>query len=590
MRTVVALLIVSMLTMPAWGQPVGPVKKPTTRPTTPAEIRLAKPMPKDPWDYAVQMTAQVQKSPPQIKLVWVADTNATEYMVYRKQGELPDFGKPLATLPGTATEWLDKNVRVGEAYEYHVDKKFKQMWNEQMTEFLGHGDIFAGIEIPLADLPGKVILIVDKTQGEALAMEITRLQDDLTGDGWQVLRHDVDPNQSVPSVKDLIVKDYQADAKKVQAVFLLGHIPVPYAGDMTWHHKGMFDGAWPADVYYGSIAGKWTDTEVNDIKGGEKSHRNIPGDGKFDQGQLTAPAELMVGRVDAWGLTQGEKAKMHLFNLSETELLRRYLDKDHRWRQGQIKAQDRALYFCHEPATVAFMGEPYRNFAATVGAQNITNAMWLPTLTAAQQKEPYLFAWGVGGAGDIHVNFSNADIAAVFTEVGGSGILDWVLYPHLRSPIFSKSYTLSCDWINGDKYYMALGEPIGFCMRHSQNKTWPADAREGEKTWVFKALMGDPTLRLHPVPPVSDLAAGAAGQLTWKARTGAEGLVGYHVYRAAEKAGPYTRLTEQPATGASFADPKPAARSWYMVRAVKLQASPSGSYFTAGQGAFVEGR
>jgi hypothetical protein len=545
-------------------------------------------MPAAPSDYAVQLSAQIQKSPPEIKLVWVADPNATEYTVYRKQGEAADFGKPLATLPGTATSWLDKNVVAGPPFEYRVDKKFAQVWNGQMTEFAGWGAIYAGIEIPLVDQPGKVVLIVDKTQAAALAAEISRLQEDLVGDGWQVLRHDVDPNQSVPSVKDLIVKDYQADPKKVQAVFLLGHGPVPYSGDIKWHHKGMFDGAWPADVYYGSIAGKWTDTEVNDTKGGEKSHRNTPGDGKFDQGQLTAPAELAVGRVDAWGLTQGDKAKMHLYNLSETELLKRYLDKDHRWRQGQIKAQDKALYFCHEPATVAFMGEPFRNFAATVGAQNITNAMWLPTLAASQQKEPYLFAWGFGGAGDIHVNFSNADIAAVFTEVGGSGILDWVLYPHLRSPIFSKSYTLSCDWINGDKYYMALGEPLGFCMRHSQNKTWPADAREGEKTWVFKALMGDPTLRLHPVPPVTNLTVTAPATLAWKAPADADALVGYHIYRAAEKAGPYTRLTDQPVKDARFADPKPGAKSWYMVRTVKLQSSPSGTYFNAAQGIFVQ--
>jgi hypothetical protein len=579
MRSVISLSIMLIMTMPAWGQPVGPVKKPDKKPTTPAEIRLAKPMPKDPWDYAVQISAQVQKSPAQIKLVWVADLNATEYTIYRNQGEATDLGKPVATLPGTAAEWLDKDVKVGEAYDYHIDKKFKQMWNEQMTEFMGHGDIFAGIEIPPADLPGKVILIVDKTQAETLAAEITRLEEDLIGDGWEVLRHDVAPDDAVTAVKALIEKDYKADPMKVQAVFLLGHIPAPYAGDITFHHKGMFDGAWPADVYYGSIAGKWTDTEVNDVKGGEKSHRNAPGDGKFDQSNLTAPAELMVGRVDASGLTQGEKAKMHFFKLSEAELLRRYLDKDHRWRQGQMKAQDKALYFCHEPATVIFMGEPYSNFAAMVGPENIVNDMWLPTLTAAKQKEPFIFAWGFGGAGDIHVNFSNADITAVFTEVGGSGIIDWVLYPHLRSPIFSKSYTLSCDWIMGCKYYMALGKPLGFCARHAQNKP---------QAWVWTGLIGDPTLRLHPVAPVAELKFATPATLSWKAPDGVDGLVGYHVYRAAEKAGPYTRVTAEPIKETHFVDPKPAAKAWYMVRTVKLQTTPSGSYFSASAGASVQ--
>jgi hypothetical protein len=114
-----------------------------------------------------------------------------------------------------------------------------------MTEFSGWGAIYADIEIPLDNRPGKVLLIVDKTQVEPLTTEISRLGEDLVADGWEVLRHDVAPGDAVPAVKALIEKDYKADPKKVQAVFLLGHVPIPCAGDIKWHHKGMFDWAWP---------------------------------------------------------------------------------------------------------------------------------------------------------------------------------------------------------------------------------------------------------------------------------------------------------------------------------------------------------
>jgi len=38
---------------------------------------------------------------------------------------------------------------------------------------------------------GKVVLLVDNTLATNLVMELARLQQDLVGDGWTVLRHDV---------------------------------------------------------------------------------------------------------------------------------------------------------------------------------------------------------------------------------------------------------------------------------------------------------------------------------------------------------------------------------------------------------------
>jgi hypothetical protein len=546
----------------------------------PAPRWMAKTAPAAVADYAVLLAAVPQKSPPAIKLVWVADPTATEYTVFRKTRDETDFGKPLATLPGTATNWTDTNVTVGSTFEYRVEKKLKQTFNGQEVEFSGWGILYAGLETPLVDYRGRVVLLVDRTHSEALATEISRLQDDLVGDGWQVLRHDVSPDDPVPAVKAMIVKDYQADPKNTQAVFLLGHIPVPYSGDITIHHKGMYDGAWPADVYYGSIAGQWTDTEVNDTKGGEKSHHNVPGDGKFDQSRPTAPEELMVGRVDAWGLTRGEKPKMHCYPIEEKELLRRYLDKDHRWRHAEVKAQSRAMFYNGFPGLVRdYLADAYRTFNACMGAENITVGPWLPTLAPGQQRQPYLWAWGLGGSGNIHVNYANANVAAVFTEVRGSSIGDWINYPDLRSAIFSKSHTLSCDWGAGTFHHMALGEPLGFAIRLYQRQP---------DYYAFTTLMGDPTLRLHPVETVTDLAITQGGELTWKAPSEVKGLVGYHVYRAAEKSGPYARMTAEPVRETRFSDTKPEAKSWYMVRTVTLQTSPAGSYFNAAQGVFVQ--
>ena len=68
----------------------------------------------------------------------------------------------------------------------------------------------------------------------------------------------------------------------------------------------------------------------------------------------------------------------------------------------------------------------------------------------------------------------------------------------------------------------------------------------------------------------------------------ADSVLGYHVYRAASATGPFARLTGSLVTGTSFVDTNaPAGAGTYMVRAVKLQTTPSGTYFNPSEGIFA---
>src|SRR5581483_9905177 len=113
---------------------------------------------------------------------------------------------------------------------------------------------------------------------------LDRLQQDLVGDGWTVERLDVNRNDSVPQVKERIRAQYDADPAQVKAVFLFGHVPVPYSGDIVpdGHYRD-HEGAWPCDGFYADMDGTWTDATVNDTRATDPRNRNVPGDGKFDQ-------------------------------------------------------------------------------------------------------------------------------------------------------------------------------------------------------------------------------------------------------------------------------------------------------------------
>ena len=444
-------------------------------------------------DYAVQVTATVQTAPAQIALSWGSYSGATQYLVYRKAWTATTWGTAIATLPGSATGFTDTNVTVGTSYEYQVTRQ---------ASVFGYGYIASGISLPLVEDRGTVILVVDSTYASDLSTELGRLQQDLVGDGWTVIRHDVARTATVPSVKALIVADYQAAPTRVTTVFLFGHVPVPYSGQLAPDGHGDHIGAWPADLYYGDMDGIWTDTANY---GGTGRQSNVPGDGKFDQTSAPGRVELAVGRVDL--------ANMPAFGpKTERDLLGQYLDKDHAFRHAVWTLPARGLIDDNFGAFggEAFASTGWRAFSAFFGRANVFALDWFSTLA----NNSYLWAYGCGGgnytgAGGVGStsNFASTDTKVAFTFLFGSYFGDWdVSNDFLRAPLATTTYGLTCAWAGRPAWYvhhMAMGETIGYGARVTQNNSGTYFYGYGPSVHI--ALMGDPTLRLTPVAPVSNL-------------------------------------------------------------------------------------
>ena len=149
------------------------------------------------WNYAVQVSATVQESPARITLSWPQDTSGTpgSYTVYRKSAGSTSWGGG-TSLSGSTTTYTDTSVAAGTAYEYQIVKA--------MSGYTGYGYIYTGINVPLVDNRGKVILVVDSTVAGSLSSELTRLEKDLVGDGWIVVRRDVSRTDTAANVKNVI--------------------------------------------------------------------------------------------------------------------------------------------------------------------------------------------------------------------------------------------------------------------------------------------------------------------------------------------------------------------------------------------------
>ena len=107
---------------------------------------------------------------------------------------------------------------------------------------------------------------------------------------------------------------------------------------------------------------------------------------------------------------------------------------------------------------------------------------------------------------------------------------------------------------------------------------------------LSRLVAEDPTLRLEYVAPVSGLSGtrdGSAVRLTWKASRDAENdPVKYFIYRASSVDGPFTLLNADAIGETGFVDAGSFEGAVYLVRAVKLQKTSSGTYYNLSQGIF----
>ena len=559
-------------------------------------------------DSTIALSATTSSTIPYVTLNWPATGSSSLAIFVRSKGA-SSWGAAI-NLPGSATSYPDPNAQPGVVYEYSLHTPYGVM-----------GALAAGYNIPLVNQRGNAILLVDNTMSLPLAPEIARLVQNMTADGWVVYRHDV-PRQTVDpttagtgvgparlaelqNIRTILQTDYNTAPTQNWSLMILGHVPVPYSGNDAWDGHSEHIGAWPTDLYYADLNGTWTDTTANNSGNNlsDARNRNIPGDGKFDNTLSTTTSKLATGRVDLSNMGNVPAG------MTETQLLRQYLVRDHRFRRNiaPFNAVARRGIVSDNFGFAAEVGwrSAFGMFGGNAG--QVDALPYLPTL----QTTPMLYAFGGGGGtetsasgvGDSRIDFGHKDVKAVFHTLFGSWFGDWDCPDNfLRAPLAGTpdSLGLTDFWSGVLLYHMPLGDTIGSCARFSQNNNpsygvgWQPASYGYHYSEITINLMGDPTLRLHSVsPPSRVMASSASGgiTLTWTASPDAA-VSGYHVYRSTSVGGPFTRLTgvATSVTNATGSPLNSATTSYldaalvsgttytYLVKAVKVETTPSGTY------------
>jgi hypothetical protein len=405
---------------------------------------------------------------------------------------------------------------------------------------------------------GRLALLVDAEAAVALADELARYRDDLRREGWTTELITTQPSRDhrqALAVRALIYQAYQRPHPlPLSHAVLIGQIPVPYAGGFSV--RGVYPppdghedhgGAWTADCYYADMeiapgidaSEAWTDTSVeiaDSINAYRTQNVNVPGDGKFDQSTIPSDVELAIGRIDmadlpAFGTTVGNRDR-------EFELLRRYFDKNHRYRTSGRAIPLRALIddnfhgFVYEEGRQriheAFAASAWRSFAPIV--EDVVVGDWVAETTQRPSIDTMqsLLTYACGGGGFTHCSYvattselSRQPLRSPITMLFGSYFGDVAAQDNImRAVVAADGDALTCGWSGRPHWFMhplAAGETVGHCLVRTQNNSGEYQGatavslddgtvtplRLGERG-IHIQLVGDPTVRL-PGPRLASL-------------------------------------------------------------------------------------
>ena len=173
--------------------------------------------------------------------------------------------------------------------------------------------IFLALLLPSASASGTIYIVIDSSLYSRIKTEVDRLAVDMSNEGYAA-RIKSGSWKSPSSVKQILESGWKND--NLKGAVLIGDIPtIRFNHRQTtsyWH-------AYPTDLYLMDFDGAWKDAD---------------GDGIYDSWDRSAP-EIWVSRIRADTLPA-------LGN--EVSLIKSYLDKNHKYRTGQLSLPPKRAY------------------------------------------------------------------------------------------------------------------------------------------------------------------------------------------------------------------------------------------------------
>jgi len=525
-----------------------------------------------------------------ITINWSPFSGSTNFIIYRKLKSETSWGTSIGST--TSNSFTDNTISPNNYYEYKIVRSSSQG--------TGYGYIASGKDISNIDYRGRIILLVDNTFTSSLSSHLSQLENDLILDGWMVSRLDLPRSTSISTIKSNIISIYNSDPT-TKGVYIVGHLAVPYSGNLNPDGHGDHLGAWPCDGYYGELNGTWTDASNPPNNSQSSRNWNDANDGKFDQNSFPNSLELFVGRVDMFNMTQNGGAFGYYQGLSESQVLGNYLTRSHNFKIKQFTPQFRGAVFdnFYDVSNEPLSSSGYKSISSLVGSSNFTDLA--PTGNAFStyiNNNSYLWTYACGGGTWVSAsNVGNTDqyagsggqfsFGGIFNMTFGSYFGDWdITNGFLGAPLASGG--LTNVWSGRPHWWfhhMGMGDPIGYStiISINNNSTYdPVSSYSSSK--IVMNLLGDPSLRQIMITPPSNLQfSNVGGMIGFSWTPSPDPVIGYNIYEITPSSIIRVNTNIVPSTNYTSTIPYSTGKT-YMVRSVKLETTVTGTYYNMSLG------
>ena len=286
-----------------------------------------------------------------------------------------------------------------------------------------------------------------------------------------------------------------------------------------------------------------------------------------------------------------------------------YFSKNHAYRHGLFNVVDSAVLDYNLGTAVGAEDfgatQCYRNMAPFYGYGAVNEADYFTTLQASNYK--WAFGYGAGNYGSISgvgvtANFASAgrQVRSIFNVFYGSYFTDFDNSNNFLkaaiAPYGSSLISVAGGRPNLFLQSMAMGKSIGYSVQESQNNLDVAFSTQlftfyGYGTrFVTTSLLGDPTLRLDYVNPVSNITfcrdsiQSDTLRVFWHSPNNETSIDSYYVYRGDQVLDSFAFVGSTADTFYFDTATQKTKVYYYMIRASKLDSNCSGNYFNLSQG------
>jgi hypothetical protein len=205
----------------------------------------------------------------------------------------------------TRLRWMDPYREPITYQEYREGRQFAERLDARLV-YAGRKD-----SVPLC-------IVINNYLHFTIQSTFSVFISDLESDGYSPNVYTAYNNGDEAGLKDILISEW--NSRGIAGAILVGDLPVAWYEMTVWDYE-----EFPIDLFFMDLDGGWFD---RDSDGMYEEHEDGSGD---------MEADIWVGRMLAANLTD--------HGASEWVMMNNYLDKNHRYRTGELRLQDKALAY-----------------------------------------------------------------------------------------------------------------------------------------------------------------------------------------------------------------------------------------------------